>query len=74
MHILLIKENAKSCQVHLSDLELVELKRIKREEKDSKILRRYQCFHMVHTGMRRKGIAELLDVYIDTIKDWVKVY
>ena len=63
-----------SYQVDLSESELVELKRIKREVKDSKILRRYQCLHMLHTGMKRKDVAELLDVYIDTITDWVKLY
>lgn len=63
-----------SYQVKLREDELVELKRIKREVKDSKILRRYQCLHMLHTGMKRQDVAELLDVYIDTITDWVKIY
>ena len=63
-----------SYQVNLSDEGLVDLKRIKREVKDSKILRRYQCLHMLHTGMKRQDVAELLDVYIDTITDWVKIY
>lgn len=63
-----------SYRVSLSEEELVALKRIKREVKDSKILRRYQCLHMLHTGMKRKEVAELLDVYIDTITDWVKTY
>jgi transposase len=63
-----------SYQVKLSAQELVELKNIKREVKDSKILRRYQCLHMLHTGMKRQDVAELLDVYIDTITDWVKLF
>ncbi|MBX9807847.1 MAG: helix-turn-helix domain-containing protein, partial [Flavobacteriaceae bacterium] len=63
-----------SYQVNLTEEELVDLKRIKREVKDSKILRRYQCLHMLHTGMKRQDVAELLDVYIDTITDWVKIY
>ncbi len=63
-----------SYRVNLSNEELIELKRIKREVKDSKLLRRYQCLHMLHTGMKRQDIAELLDVYIDTITDWVKLY
>jgi transposase len=63
-----------SYQVNLTDQELVDLKRIKREVKDSKILRRYQCLHMLHTGMKRQDVAELLDVYADTITDWVKIY
>lgn len=63
-----------SYRVDLTDQELVDLKRIKREVKDSKILRRYQCLHMLHLGMKRRDVAELLDVYIDTITDWVKTY
>lgn len=63
-----------SYQVNLSSEELVELKSIKRGVKDSKILKRYQCLHMLHTGMKRQDIAELLDVYVDTITDWVKLY
>jgi transposase len=63
-----------SYQVNLSSEELIELKILKREVKDSKLLRRYQCIHMLHTGLKRQDIAELLDVYIDTITDWVKLY
>jgi transposase len=63
-----------SYRINLSGEELIELKRIKREVKDSKLLRRYQCLHMLHTGMKRQDIAELLDVYIDTVTDWVKLY
>ena len=63
-----------SYQVNLSAEELVELKNIKREVKDSKLLRRYQCLHMLHAGMKRQDVAELLDVYIDTITDWVKLF
>ena len=63
-----------SYQVNLSPEELIELKILKREVKDSKLLRRYQCLHMLHIGMKRQEIAELLDVYIDTITDWVKLY
>lgn len=63
-----------SYQVNLSSDDLVELKLIKREIKDSKILKRYQCLHMLHTGMKRQDIAELLDVDVDTITDWVKLY
>jgi transposase len=74
MYICLIILDIMSYQVNLTDEELVDLKRIKREVKDSKILRRYQCLHMLHTGMKRQDVAELLDVYADTITDWVKIY
>ncbi len=54
--------------------ELVALKNIKREVKDTKLLRRYQCLHMLQTGMKRQDVAELLDVSIDTITDWIKLF
>ena len=63
-----------SYQVKFTDAELVELIRIKKEVTDSKLLRRYQCLHMLHKGMKKQDVAELLYVYIDTITDWVKLY
>lgn len=51
-----------SYHVALSESELVVLKHLKRSVKDGKILRRYQCLHMLHNGMKRKEVAELLDV------------
>lgn len=74
MYLWFINLKIMSYQVNLSSEELLELKNLKREVKDSKLLRRYQCIHMLHTGMKRQDIAELLDVYIDTITDWVKLY
>ena len=74
MYLCLANLYIMSYRVNLTDQELVDLKRIKREVKNSKILRRYQCLHMLAKGMKRQDIAELLDVCIDTITDWVKIY
>lgn len=60
--------------IELEENKLAELKDLKKTTKDSKILRRYQCIHMLHNGMTKKATAELLDVNIDTITDWVKLY
>ena len=60
--------------IELEENKLAELKDLKKTTKDSKILRRYQCIHMLHNGMKKKATAELLDVNIDTITDWVKLY
>jgi transposase len=63
-----------SYPIHLEEDKLSELKNLKKATKDSKILRRYQSIHMLHSGMSKKATAELLDVNIDTITDWVKLY
>jgi transposase len=63
-----------SYSIHLEENKLAELKDLKKGTKDSKVLRRYQCIHMLHNGMTKKVTAELLDVNIDTITDWVKLY
>ena len=60
--------------IQLEENKLAELKDLKKTTKDSKILRRYQCIHMLDNGMTKKATAELLDVNIDTITDWVKLY
>ena len=60
--------------IELEENKLAELKDLKKTTKDSKILRRYQCIDMLHNGMTKKATAELLDVNIDTITDWVKLY
>ncbi len=60
--------------IQLEENKLAELKDLKKSTKDSKILRRYQCIDMLDKGMTKKATAELLDVTIDTITDWVKLY
>lgn len=60
--------------IELSSIEVGALKRLRRSEKDGKILRRYQCLCMVHEGLPRKEIAPALGVNIDTVTDWVKLF
>lgn len=61
-------------KVLLDDLELSKLKELKKAPVVPKILRRYQCIHMLHNGLSKKMAAELLDVNIDTITDWTRLY
>jgi transposase len=54
--------------------EMSELKRLRRSEKDGKLLRRYQCIWMCHEGFPKKEIASTLGVNIDTVTDWIKLF
>ena len=60
--------------IELSSIEVAELKRLRRSEKDGKILRRYQCIWMAHESLPKKEIASTLGVNIDTVTDWVKLF
>lgn len=58
----------------LSPLEITELKRLRRSEKDGKILRRYQYVWMAHENFQKKEIASTLGINIDTVTDWIKIF
>jgi transposase len=60
--------------IHLTPVEVLELKRLRRSEKDGKILRRYQCIWMTHENFPKKEIASALGVNIDTVTDWIKLF
>lgn len=60
--------------IALSSVEVIELKRLRRSEKDGKILRRYQCIWMAHESLPKKEIASTLGVNIDTVTDWIKLF
>ena len=61
-------------QVILTPAELAIVKEKKRKEKDAKLLRRYQCLSLLHDQYPKKEVARILNVNIDTITDWVKLY
>jgi transposase len=63
-----------SYTVILSDADLSFIKEKKRREKDSKLLRRYQCLFIAHENYPKKEIAKVLGVNIDTVTDWIKIY
>ncbi len=60
--------------ISLTSVEVLELKRLKRSEKDGKILRRYQCIWMAYENFPKKEIASTLGVNIDTVTDWIKLF
>ena len=61
-------------QVVLTPSEQAIVKEKKRKEKDAKILRRYQCLSLLHDQYPKKEVARILNVNIDTVTDWVKLY
>jgi transposase len=60
--------------INLTSTEVLELKRLRRTEKDGKILRRYQCIWMTHENFPKKEIASTLGVNSDTVTDWIKLF
>jgi transposase len=60
--------------VSLTSTEVLELKRLRRMEKNGKLLRRYQCIWMTHENFPKKEIASTLGVNIDTVTDWIKLF
>lgn len=60
--------------IDLSSQEISTLKKLRRSEKDGKILRRYQCIWMAHEKHSKKEIAFLLGINIDTVTDWIKLF
>ncbi|MBK7883350.1 MAG: helix-turn-helix domain-containing protein [Chitinophagaceae bacterium] len=63
-----------SYTVNLTSAEELELKRLRRVEKNGKLLRRYQCLWMAHENFPKKEIATTLGINIDTITDWIKLF
>uniref|UniRef100_UPI00374CEFA3 helix-turn-helix domain-containing protein n=1 Tax=Ferruginibacter sp. TaxID=1940288 RepID=UPI00374CEFA3 len=60
--------------IDLSKEEVLTLKKLRRTEKDGKILRRYQCIWLANEKFPKKEIASMLSVNIDTVTDWIKLF
>ena len=60
--------------IDLTKEEVVSLKKLRRLEKDGKILRRYQCIWLAHEKLPKKEIASMLAINIDTVTDWIKLF
>jgi len=61
-------------QIKLSVNELKKVKHLQTSEKNSKVLRRLQALLLLNQGQSHKDVAEALNVCIDTITDWIKLY
>lgn len=58
----------------LDAAERTEIQKRLRKTKDVKLLRRYQCLLMLDDQYPKKEAAQILQVNIDTITDWLKLY
>ena len=63
-----------SYKIILPKTDIAVIAEKKRKEKNTKLLRRYQCLSMLQEQYPKKEIALLLGVNIDTITDWIKIY
>jgi len=63
-----------SYSIILTSSEVITLGKLRRTEKDGKILRRHQCIWMANENFPKKEIASTLGVNIDTVTDWIKIF
>lgn len=63
-----------SYSIELTKYEAAKLNKLRRVEKDGKVLRRYQCIWLSHEKLPKKEIASMLAVSIDTVTDWIKLF
>jgi transposase len=61
-------------EINLDDIQQLELKERLKNERDAKIWRRLKCIDLKLKGHKHKQIAEILDVTIDTITDWLFLF
>ncbi len=61
-------------EIKLNKAQELELKKRLKNERDSKIWRRLKCINLKQKGLKHKEIAEILDVTIDTITDWLLIF
>ena len=63
-----------SYKITLSAAELSELKAKQKTEKSVKIFQRLQCILMINQGLKKRDVADFLDVTTNTITTWIKIY
>lgn len=63
-----------SYSINLSSTELSFVKQKRRTEKSVKLWRRYECLYLLHEQYPKKEIASILNIHIDTVTDWIKLY
>jgi transposase len=61
-------------QIKLSVSELKKIKQLQVKEKNARVLRRLEAIKLLSQGQSHQNIAEALNVCMDTITDWVKIY
>ena len=63
-----------SYTIVLNTAELSETNKLMKEQKDSKVYKRLVALKMKHQGISNNEISLILDIHIDTVTDWFKIY
>lgn len=61
-------------KIKLSNVELKELNKRRKKEKDKKIYNRLQCIYLLHIGKKHKEIIDILSVNKNSVTDWIKIF
>jgi transposase len=61
-------------QIKLSVAELKKITQLQESEKSPKVLRRLEALKLLNQGQSHTEIAEALNITIDTVTDWIKIY
>ena len=63
-----------SYSIILNTNELDKICKLMKSQKDTKIYKRLIALKMKHQGISNQDISKILDVHIDTVTDWFKIY
>ena len=63
-----------SYRLDLDEIRLEEISNLLKNQKDAKIYKRLIALKMKNQGITNQNISKILDVHIDTITDWFKIY
>lgn len=63
-----------SYSIQIDENELAEISKKMKSIKEAKIYKRLVSLKLKHKGMSNQEISIILDVHIDTITDWFKLY
>ena len=64
----------KRIKINLSELEEKQLGELLLKNRDSKVYKRLLCIRLLNEGKKNKEVAEILDVTLETIKNWLVIY
>lgn len=63
-----------SYSIKIKTNDLSEINNLMKNQRDAKIYKRLVALKLISTGLSNKEVASALNVHIDTITDWVKIF
>jgi transposase len=64
----------KRIRIKLSQKEEKQLRELLLNHRDRKVYQRFLCIRLLNEGKTNSAVAELLDVSLETIKNWLVIY